>query len=174
MGIHLVLPLALFFLHLFLFSDHRLFQSLIARSREKSRFLHEHKEDWDRLINEAWLHRDVTTQLRQRVADLTPLVVEANNLRRWAAEACQDAEDAKKSFDELSKRAWRDEEEAARVWKERDELLQWDTETRQRIIDLLAEAEKERDLRLVAKERSMALEQRAKLDAEAVTQLHKE
>ena len=28
------------------------FQSLIARSREKSRFLREHKEGWDHLINE--------------------------------------------------------------------------------------------------------------------------
>ena len=58
--------------------------------------------------------------------------------------------------------------------KERDELLQRDAETRQRIIDLLAEAEKERDLRLGAKERSAALEQRAKLDAEAVARLCKE
>ena len=39
------------------------FQSLIAHSREKSWFLHEHKEDWDRLIDEAWLHKDVTAQL---------------------------------------------------------------------------------------------------------------
>ena len=43
-----------------------------------------------------------------------------------------------------------------------------------RIIDLLAEAERERDLRLEAKERSVALEQRAKLDTEAVARLHKE
>ena len=37
------------------------FQSLIARSREKSQFLCEHKEDWDRLVDEAQLHRDMTT-----------------------------------------------------------------------------------------------------------------
>ena len=42
--------------------------------------------------------------------------------------------------------------------KEWDELLQRDAETRQRIIDLLAEAEKEQDLRLGAEERSAALE----------------
>ena len=55
--------------------------------------------------------------------------------------------------------------------KQQDELLQQDAETRQRISDLLAEAEKERDLRLGAEERSTALEQRAKLDTEMVTQL---
>ena len=55
-----------------------------------------------------------------------------------------------------------------------DELLQRDSETHQRIIDLMVEVERERDLRLVAEERSAALEQRAKLDAEMVTRLHRE
>ena len=41
--------------------------------------------------------------------------------------------------------------------KEWGELLQQDVETHQRIIDLLAEAKKERDLRLGAEERSTAL-----------------
>ena len=58
--------------------------------------------------------------------------------------------------------------------KEQDELLQRDAETRQWILDLLAEDEKELDLRLGAKERSVALEQTVKLDAEAVTWLRKE
>jgi len=78
------------------------------------------------------------------------------------------------SFVELSNRARWDEEKAARVRKEWDELLQQDAETRQRIIDLLAKAEKEWGLRLVAEERSVALEQRAKLDAEVVAWLRKE
>ena len=53
--------LIFFFLHLFLFFNHlSFFQSLAARSREKSWFLREHKEEWDRLVDEAWLHRDVT------------------------------------------------------------------------------------------------------------------
>ena len=56
--------------------------------------------------------------------------MEAVNLRWWEAEAHRDAEDAEKSFDELSERAWRDEEEATRVQKEHDELLQRDVETR--------------------------------------------
>ena len=42
-------------------------------------------------------------------------------------------------------RVRQDEEEAARVRREQDELLQRDAETRQQILDLLAEAEKERD-----------------------------
>ena len=54
---------------------------------------------------------------------MTPLAVEADNLRRQEAEARWDTEDTKKSFDELSERAQQDKEEAARVWKERDELL---------------------------------------------------
>ena len=99
---------------------------------------------------------------------MTPLAAEAGDLRRREAEARVDAELAEKSFDELSERARQDQEEAARVRKERDELLQRDAETHQGIIDLLAEAEKERDLRLEGEERSAALEQRVKLDAEVV------
>ena len=105
---------------------------------------------------------------------MTPLAMEAVNLRWWEAEAHRDAEDAEKSFDELSERARRNQEEATRVWKEWDELLQRDAETHQWIIDLLAEAEKERDLRQVAEERSVALEQRAKLDTKTVARLCKE
>ena len=55
--------------------------------------------------------------------------------------------------------------------KQRDELLQRDVEARQRIVDLLEEVGKERELRLQAEERSAALEQRAKLDAEAIARL---
>ena len=105
---------------------------------------------------------------------MTPLDTEVDNLRCQEAKARRDMEDIEKSFGELSKRAQRDQEEATRVRKEQDELLQQNVETRQRIIDLLAEAEKEQDPRLGAEERSTALEQRAKLDAEAIAQLHKE
>ena len=59
------------------------FQSLIARSWEKSQFLREQKEKWDHLVEEARLHGDVATQLaaaQQRVAKLTPLAKEADSL----------------------------------------------------------------------------------------------
>ena len=55
-------------------------------------------------------------------------------------------------------RARRDVEEAARVQKQRDELLQRDAEARQRIVDLLEGVGKEQELKLRAEERSMALE----------------
>ena len=80
--------------------------------------------------------------------ELTPLTEEADNLRSWVAEACRDADEAEKAFEALSVRSWKDDEEAARVRKERDELLQKYTKTRQRILDLLSEVEKERDLKL--------------------------
>ena len=44
----------------------------------------------------------------------------------------------------------------------------------QRILDLLAEAEKEQDLKLVAEEKLVALERRVSQDAKAVAQLCKE
>ena len=54
---------------------------------------------------------------------LTPLTKEAANLRSWVAEACRDADKAEKVFEALSVRSLKDDEEAARVRKERDELL---------------------------------------------------
>jgi len=57
------------------------------------------------------------------VAELTPLVEEADSLRSWVAEARWDADEAEKLFEALSARSWKDEEETTRVRKERDELL---------------------------------------------------
>ena len=101
------------------------FQSLIAHSREKSRFLHEQKEKWDRLAEETRLHGDVTAQLvaaQQRVAELTPLAEKADSLRLWEAEA-RWHEETERAFEALSARVRQDEEEAARVRREWDELL---------------------------------------------------
>ena len=78
---------------------------------------------WDRLVDEARLYRDVTTQLCQRVVELTPLVAEADDLRWWEAESPQHAEDAIGMLQDLAMRAWHDVEEAARVQKQRDKLL---------------------------------------------------
>ena len=54
---------------------------------------------------------------------MTRLTEEVNNLWSWVVEACQDADEAKKAFEALSVRSRKDDEEAARVRKERDELL---------------------------------------------------
>ena len=77
-------------------------------------------------------------------------------------------------FQDLSVRVRRDEEAATRVRKEQDELLQKDVKACQRVVDLLAEVEKERDLKLEAEDRSAALQQKAKLEAEVVAWLRRE
>jgi len=71
-------------------------------------------------------------------------------------------------------RSWRDDEEATKVREEWDELLQKDAETRQQILSLLAKVEKERELKLGAEEKLVALEKKTSLDAMAVAQLRKE
>ena len=57
------------------------------------------------------------------MAELTPLTEEAANLWSRMAKAHRDADEAEKAFEALSVRSWKDDEEAARVRKERDELL---------------------------------------------------
>jgi len=57
------------------------------------------------------------------VAELTPLAVEADDLRWWEAESHQHVEDATGMLQDLAARAWQDAEEAARVQKQQDELL---------------------------------------------------
>ncbi|XP_066355005.1 cysteine-rich receptor-like protein kinase 7 [Miscanthus floridulus] len=102
------------------------------RSRGKSRFLHEQKETWDCLIEEAWLCREAIAQLvaaQQRVSELTPLIEEADSLRSRVAEARCHVDEAEMAFEALSARSRRDNEEAAKVRKEQDELLQKDIET---------------------------------------------
>ena len=77
-------------------------------------------------------------------------------------------------FEDLSARVKQDEEEAARVQKERDELLQKDADAHQQAVELLAELETERDLKLKAEDRSTALQRRADQDAEEIARLHRE
>ena len=55
-------------------------------------------------------------------------------------------------------RVRQDEEAAARVRKEWDELLQKDAKACQRAVDLQEELEREQDLKLEAEDRSMALQ----------------
>ena len=112
--------------------------------------------------------------IRQRVAELTPLAEETDSLRLPVAKVCRHADEAERVFEALSTRSQRDNEEAAKVKKERDELLQKDAETHRWILDLLAEVEKERELKLEAEEKLAALERRASLDATAIAWLCKE
>ena len=73
------------------------------------------------------------------------------------AEARWDAEEIHGMFEDLSARVKQDEEAAARVQKEWDELLQKDTDARQLAVELLAKLEMEWDLKLEAEKRSAAL-----------------
>ena len=99
--------------------------------------------EWDHLTEEPWQRGDVSAQLAAA--------------QQREAEACRDAEEVHGMFQDLSTRVQQDEEAAARVRKEWDELLQKDAEAYQRAIDLLAELETERDLKLEAKDRSATL-----------------
>ena len=60
---------------------------------------------------------------QQRVAELTPLAEEADGLWSQVAKARWDTDEAEKVFEALLVRSWKDDEESAKVRKERDELL---------------------------------------------------
>ena len=60
---------------------------------------------------------------QQRVAELTPLAKEADSLRLRVAEDRWHADEAKRVFKALSVRSLKDDEEATKVRRERDELL---------------------------------------------------
>ena len=57
------------------------------------------------------------------MAELTPLTEEVDGLRARVADARRDADEAEKAFADMSMRSHKDDEEAARVRKEWDELL---------------------------------------------------
>ena len=120
---------------------------------------------------------EVTTQLvatQRRVAELTPLAEEADGLRSRVAKVHRHTVEAKKAFKALLVRSWRDDEEATKVRKGWDELLQKDVETHQWILNLLAEVDKEWELKLGVEEKLIALEKKVSLDVAAVTWLYKE
>ena len=60
---------------------------------------------------------------QQRVAELTPLAEEVDSLRLWVAKAHRHADEAKRAFEALSARSRKDNEKAAKVRREPDELL---------------------------------------------------
>ena len=84
-------------------------QILVARIQNKSRFLREQKAEWDRLSEEARLRADMAAQLAAA--------------QERKAQAREDTEEAHRMFEDLLARSKLDEEEIARLRKERDELL---------------------------------------------------
>ena len=146
-GMRLIFSLVFFFLHVFLcfrvFCYRSSFQCIVACSGNKSWFLREQKEEWDCLTKEARLRGDVGVQLAAA--------------QQREAEACRDIEEIHGMFEDLSARVKLDEEATSRLRKEQDELLQKDVVASEQAIELLAELEMERDLKLKAKERSMVL-----------------
>ena len=103
------------------------------------------------------------------MAELTPVAEEANNLQLLVAEAHWHADKAERAFEALSVRSWKDDKEATKVKRERDELLSKDAKTHRWILDLLAEVEKEQELKLGVKEELAAVEEKASLDVVVVT-----
>ena len=69
----------------------------------------------------------------------------------------QDVEEIHGMFEDLLVRVKLDEEAAARILKEQDDLVQKDADAHQQAIELLAELETERDLKLKVKDRSAVL-----------------
>ena len=77
-------------------------------------------------------------------------------------------------FEDLVVRVKLDEEEAAQIKKERDELVQKDVEASKRAAEVLSELETERDLRREAEDRSSDLRRRADQDAVLIYRLRRE
>jgi len=94
--------------------------------------------------------------------------------QQWEAQSCRDAEEAHRMFADLSARVKLDGEEAAKIKKERDELVRKDVEASKRAAEVLSELEMERDLRREAEDRSSDLQRRADQDAVLIDRLHRE
>ena len=77
-------------------------------------------------------------------------------------------------FEDLSARTKLDEEEIARLRKERDELLQKNAMAREKASELLAELQTERGLKLMAEERSAMLQEKANQDAVVIDRMTRE
>ena len=77
-------------------------------------------------------------------------------------------------FEDLAARVKLDEEEAAQIKKERDELVQKDVEASKRAAEVLNELETERGLRREAENWSSDLQQRAGQDDALIHRLRRE
>ena len=92
-------------------------------------------------------------------------------VQRREAEARCDVEEFHAMFEDLSARMKLDEEEIARLRKERDELLQRKAAADEKAGEVLKELEMEWDLRRKAESRAMALQQKVDEDIEVVRSL---
>ncbi|XP_066348016.1 uncharacterized protein [Miscanthus floridulus] len=90
------------------------------------------------------------------------------------AEVCRDAEEIHGMFEDLKARSKLEEEEAARILKERDELLEKDAQASRRAIEAQNELETERDLRRKAESRAVALQEKVEADAVLIDRLRGE
>ena len=77
-------------------------------------------------------------------------------------------------FEDLSAWTKLNEEEIARLRKERDELLQKNAAAGEKASELLAELQTERDLKLKAEERSATLQEKANQDAAVIERTTRE
>ena len=73
------------------------------------------------------------------------------------AEACWDAEEIHGTFEDLKARSELEVEEATRILKERDELLEKDAQASRRAVEAQNELETERNLRRKAESEAVAL-----------------
>jgi hypothetical protein len=89
-------------------------------------------------------------------------------------EARHHTEEAEKMVLNLSERARKDGEDVAQAVRERDELRRRDAESRQQILNLQGELEKEKGLKLAGQEKVTALEAKARQDAMVVEWFRKE
>ena len=90
------------------------------------------------------------------------------------AEACRDAEEIHGMFEDLKARSKLEEEEAARILKERDELLEKDAQASRRAVEAQNELETERNLRRKAKSEAVALQKMVVEDAVLIDRLRGE
>ena len=85
------------------------------------------------------------------------MVAQLATAQEQEAQAREDAEEAHRMFEDLSARSKLDEEEIARLRKERDELLHMNVAANEKAGKVLKELEMERDLRRKAESKAMAL-----------------
>ena len=90
------------------------------------------------------MERDCLTEEARLCEDLSAQLATA---QQWETKAHRDAEEIHGMFKDLSARVKLDEEEATKIKKERDELVQKEAKASKRAVEVLNELETERGLR---------------------------